>query len=33
VRHRWAVEPLLGVFLAAAVSRWGPARGAASASP
>jgi hypothetical protein len=33
VRHRWAVEPLLGIFLAAAVSRWQPARGVASASP
>ena len=25
VRHRWAVEPLLGIFLAAAVGRWLPA--------
>jgi hypothetical protein len=33
VRHRWAVEPLLGIFLAAAVSGWRPARDAASASP
>ncbi len=30
VRHRWAVEPILGIFLAAAVSRWLPA---ATASP
>jgi hypothetical protein len=25
VRHRWAVEPLLGSFLAAGVGRWLPA--------
>ena len=24
VRHRWAIEPLLGIFLAAAVGRWLP---------
>src|SRR6185436_17937434 len=27
VRHRWAVEPLLGIFLAVAVSRWMPVVG------
>jgi hypothetical protein len=25
VRHRWAVEPILGIFVAAAVGRWRPA--------
>ena len=34
VRHRWAVEPLLGIFLAVAVSRWMPVVGRpADASP
>jgi 4-amino-4-deoxy-L-arabinose transferase-like glycosyltransferase len=27
VRHRWGVEPLFGIFLAAAVGRWWPAAG------
>jgi 4-amino-4-deoxy-L-arabinose transferase-like glycosyltransferase len=27
VRHRWGVEPLLGIFLAAAVGRWCPLEG------
>ena len=34
VRHRWAVEPLLGILLAVAVSRWMPVVGRpANASP
>jgi hypothetical protein len=32
VRHRWAVEPLLGIFLAAAASRWLPPAAGSRAS-